>query len=413
MVSAARLREMHPLDNSGVFSLGEHAALAGSIDQMLPPGPCLLIWGDPHSATSGIGSGSGTTITMPRYIWDQGFHRRPFVLTTGITYKDIAIHTASTTASFVAGTGHSLLVQSDGTLWGMGDQSMYQINGTTSTLVSLTKVGSLTTWDKVAVGSRYSLAIRGGMLYSIGESTNGQTGYNSVSVRTSWGTVGSDTIWVEISAGSSSSYGRKSDGTIWAWGLNTSGRTGLGLTSGNTLIPTQIGSDTDWTKIKAGSGKFLALKSNGTLWGAGSNGQGQLGTVSPTTTAVPIQVGTFTDIIDFDSNSDATLVLRSDGSLWGVGRQQNNNAMNDQPVGTYTEFVSLTPGRAWTSVHVTNWGTWLRNAANELWHFGYSQNSIRAFWGQHRPLTFMGKLPANAVFVGSPFAPNAFVYIPG
>ena len=41
--------------------------------------------------------------------------------------------------------------------------------------------------------------------------------------------------------------------------------------------PTKVGTDTDWTNISAGGYHTLAIKSDGTLWAWGHNGNGQLG----------------------------------------------------------------------------------------------------------------------------------------
>ncbi len=63
----------------------------------------------------------------------------------------------------------------------------------------------------------------------------------------------------------------KSNGTLWAWGLNIDGQFGDG-TNEMKYSPVQIGSATDWTSISTGCRHTVAFKSNGSLWAWGYNG---------------------------------------------------------------------------------------------------------------------------------------------
>jgi alpha-tubulin suppressor-like RCC1 family protein len=50
-----------------------------------------------------------------------------------------------------------------------------------------------------------------------------------------------------IDVGRDVSVGIKNDSTIYTWGQNADGRTGHGITEGNTLVPTKINEpDTKW-----------------------------------------------------------------------------------------------------------------------------------------------------------------------
>jgi alpha-tubulin suppressor-like RCC1 family protein len=53
----------------------------------------------------------------------------------------------------------------------------------------------------------------------------------------------------------------KTDGTLWAWGLDVSGQHGDG-----TFSPVRIGNDTNWASVSAGLVHSLAIKTNGELW---------------------------------------------------------------------------------------------------------------------------------------------------
>jgi len=68
-----------------------------------------------------------------------------------------------------------------------------------------------------------------------------------------------------------------SDGSLWAWGDNSSGQLGISTTGGTVNTPVQVGTDTDWVDIAAGYKFSLGLKSDGSLWAWGDNISGQLG----------------------------------------------------------------------------------------------------------------------------------------
>ena len=80
----------------------------------------------------------------------------------------------------------------------------------------------------------------------------------------------------EIRGTSGGAIARKTDGTLWARGTNTRGQLGLGDTDPRTNF-TQIGTDTDWAYVDAGSNFVLAVKTDGTLWAWGAKQLGSIG----------------------------------------------------------------------------------------------------------------------------------------
>lgn len=113
------------------------------------------------------------------------------------------------------------------------------------------------------------------------------------------------------------------DGTLWAWGNNSSGQLGDGTTT-DRATPTQIGSDANWSKVTTGAYHTVALKSDGTLGAWGYNGWRQLGNGSETNRNTPTQTGTNTNWIAIGAGEFFTLALKDDGSLWSWGRNSTN-----------------------------------------------------------------------------------------
>ena len=91
----------------------------------------------------------------------------------------------------------------------------------------------------------------------------------------------------------------KNDGTLWGCGYNDYGQLGLGDTA-NRYTFTQITTNIDNIKqIYCGYHYALILENDGTLWGCGYNGYGQLGLGDNTDRNTFIQVATNTDDIKF------------------------------------------------------------------------------------------------------------------
>jgi alpha-tubulin suppressor-like RCC1 family protein len=79
----------------------------------------------------------------------------------------------------------------------------------------------------------------------------------------------------------------KSDGTVWATGLNANGELGDGTTGPDRLYPVQVSDSTtnpitNISAISSGGAHTVFLKSDGTVWATGQNNNGELGDGSTT-----------------------------------------------------------------------------------------------------------------------------------
>jgi alpha-tubulin suppressor-like RCC1 family protein len=133
---------------------------------------------------------------------------------------------------------------------------------------------------------------------------------------------------------SSSHAGIKNDGTLWQWGGNirdgaTSGR--IDDVIANKFTPVQMGSATNWKLVATGRYYMMGIKTDGTLWGQGSQGAsfgvacGLLGTGSGAVTYTsPVQtISGGTNWKDISCGEYHTMALKTDGTLWLWG--SNNN----------------------------------------------------------------------------------------
>ena len=122
----------------------------------------------------------------------------------------------------------------------------------------------------------------------------------------------------------------KNDGTLWGCGANSDGQLGLGDTTNRTTFM-QITTNTDDIKsVYCGYCHTFILKNNGTLWGCGYNGGGELGlgdTTNRTTFAIT-SINT-NDIKSIYCGRGYTFIVKNDGTLWGCGSNYGQLGLGD------------------------------------------------------------------------------------
>jgi len=133
-----------------------------------------------------------------------------------------------------------------------------------------------------------------------------------------------------ISAGHEHTNYLKSDGTVWAAGRNDNGQLGDGTTKDRSN-PVQV-TNADGSEfggvanVFAGYTHTAYLKSDGTVWATGYNNWGQLGNGEINSQQTnPVQAinadGTnLSGVVDISVGVYHTVYLKSDGTVWAVGR---------------------------------------------------------------------------------------------
>lgn len=208
-------------------------------------------------------------------------------------------------------------------------------------------------YSKIVSYSRNYIALQtDGTLWSKGTTFNRRLlGFGDVPPSAEFTQIGTDSNWTEnISINTGNVFAIKTDGTLWVWGAN-SASAGLGSDDYIPYItPTQVGTDTNWAKVSAGSAFTIAIKTDGTLWAWGSNSGGKLGIANTDDlykTNVPIQVGSDTDWSNvFTGLTQLAYAIKTDGTLWSWGNNGiylgypnatvNNNYRSPKQVGTAT-----------------------------------------------------------------------------
>jgi alpha-tubulin suppressor-like RCC1 family protein len=228
--------------------------------------------------------------------------------------------------STARGAEHALAIR-NGELWSWGNNGFGAtgLGTSTGTTTTPTKVGSFEDWVYIAAGDYFSLGIRSnGALYSWGNNANGRTGLGTTSGSTLVPTVVGALTWANVDCGGTHAVGVTTDGNLYTWGENTNGRTGLGLSTGNTLTPTQVvgaNQTGNWVKAAAGrsfsaglnTGNFLGATGTKLLvWGRNDSNLGFIGLTNLVEVLVPTTPKTLrlTGFYDVACGATNTYVLQ-------------------------------------------------------------------------------------------------------
>jgi alpha-tubulin suppressor-like RCC1 family protein len=158
-----------------------------------------------------------------------------------------------------------------------------------------------------------------GLAWAWGSNFQGQLGDGTTTDQSSpVSVIGGFTDWCQVSAGSSHSLGVRTNGTAWAWGFNGQGRLGDGTTTERSSPVSVVGGFTDWCQVSAGGDHSFGLRANGTIWAWGENDDTTLDTIGVDGTVLsPAQVKTaFSDWTAIDTGFSSTVALRSNGRLY-------------------------------------------------------------------------------------------------
>jgi len=254
-------------------------------------------------------------------------------------------------------------IKNDGTLWSWGYNpagNLITNSGISQCITPVQEISSSENWISSSGGDGVMIGLKAdGTLWMGGSCGRGILGNNLATPTTSSPVQEffSDTTWcyADVGAGSfvcQTAHGIKTDGTLWSWGSGLGGKIGIGVC--NSLCystPMQeMCSATNWKTVSAGNNQIASLKNDGSLWIWGNNGCGSLGQNNTTDSYLPIQEYTSsTDWCSALSGFYHVAVLKTDGTLWGWG---SNSSCQ---LGDGTSFSRSSPVQE--ICFFTNWST--------------------------------------------------------
>jgi len=258
--------------------------------------------------------------------------------------------------------------------WGRNDVYQLGLGDTTDRLVP-TRVGTFSDWIQLTVGLEHGCALRSsGLLYCWGRNGDGELGTGDTTPRMQPTNI-SDVQWSSISASpgndSATCAVQAMDGRVFCWGSGDGYQLGNGDVLQRTVpTPTLTMLGGRWSDVNLGEDFACALYSTGHLYCWGINTTGQLGTGDTTTRMVPTQIGTSTNWTYVRGGAAHTCGLQRGGLYcWGdqVNGQTGLGAFSATP---QLDPADLVPSEAWFGLAVSGPSTCASTADQRLFCWG-------------------------------------------
>jgi alpha-tubulin suppressor-like RCC1 family protein len=254
-----------------------------------------------------------------------------------MTLSAFVSRSAPTVTKIAAGDAHSLFVESDGSLWGMGDNEYGQLglgSGLSQTNRPQQILPSNSNVTNVSAGLLDSLFIKSdGSLWAMGYNIFGELGDSTTTtcffpeqIMPSGSGVTTiacgyyhDLFRTSVTTGNFPNT--STNVSRWGIGYDFDGELGDGTTV-DELSPEQIQSTTiasnGVTQLAAGFEHSLFVRADGSLWATGFNSEGQLGDGTMTERHSPVEIQS-NNVIAVAAGYYHSLFLKSDSTLWAMG----------------------------------------------------------------------------------------------
>jgi len=243
------------------------------------------------------------------------------------SYTPVAVTgLAGTVAAIAAGDYHTVAIMVDGTVkaWGDNGSGQFGDGSYNSSSLPVTTVGLGGAAKFIEAGNYFTVALlTDGTVKAWGDNSSGQLGNGTYNISsTPVPVTGLDAAVTSIASGAAHSVALLENGTVKAWGNNSVSQLGNAGSSNAPLTVSGLGGTV--SAIAAGFYHNVALFADGTVKSWGYNAHGQLGNGTNVDSATPVNVSALEDTVTAVAAGYAhTVALLDNGTVrsWGLNWQ--------------------------------------------------------------------------------------------
>jgi len=266
----------------------------------------------------------------------------------------------------------SLKLNSEAWSWGRNDFGQLGDNTVIGKSSPVLVVGSHS-FVEIAVSKYYFSFGRksNGQVWAWGFNGQGQLGDNTRTNKSSPILIVGNHSFIEIAGGYYHAIAKKRNGEVWAWGYNWSGQLGdnTALSASSKSSPVLVVGNHSFIQAVSGNYHSMALKSNGEVWTWGNNTSGELGDNTITAKSSPILIVGNHSFIEIAGSSSFSYARKSNGQVWAWGNNYKGQLGNNTRI-SKSSPVLVVGNHSFVQIAEGNQHCLARKSNGEVWGWG-------------------------------------------
>ncbi|MCP4117437.1 MAG: hypothetical protein GY737_19000 [Desulfobacteraceae bacterium] len=235
----------------------------------------------------------------------------------------------------------------------------------------------------LSVGAEHTAFVKAdGSLWAFGKNSTGQIGVGNIVDQSSPINIGSN--YKVVSAGTNHTLAIDDSGSLWAWGSFQFGQLGNGMDildirrydPSYITSPTPIDAGSKYIAISAGEYYSLGIKDDNSLWAWGCGMSSKLGNDSVENHKLPVKIGDNFKAVA--AGEYHTLAIKTDGSLWAWGRNLYGEVGHGGSFGYYfgqdTPVQISAPGDRFKAIAAGGYNSLAIKEDGSLWTWGQTED---------------------------------------